>query len=245
MSISWATTPPGQGPAVPARPGTDVTPHTLIVTTDPGTGDLTYVIRCPGVTDDCRTYDECGIPGCDSDALTEADNISHGQEHHYNPEAGWLVATDQCLAEIQASMADVDDAAERLRLPGPGHYHVVPTWDSSGEDFDLTEVDDEYCAAFDTFFGPNTTSGEITGVVHRWVERRTRAHREWAYGEVLVAADEGHAGGAAEATSIRFEVWPKTFDLLITPPAAGTTVTLQGDLRRDAALPSLIVRTIS
>lgn len=105
-------------------------PHVLVVAepTEPGVIDPTYTIECPGVTDDCRSYEDCLPEQNEIDALGDGDDeapVAHGVRRRYLNDT-WMAATDRCYL---ASDADgVADAADALKL-APGRYPVKAIFD--------------------------------------------------------------------------------------------------------------------
>ncbi|MEU4399760.1 hypothetical protein [Micromonospora orduensis] len=105
-------------------------PHVLVVTrpTEPGVIDPTYTIECPGVTDDCRSYEDCRPEQAEIDLLDDADDeapVAHGVRHRHLNDL-WMAATDQCYLATDAD--GVADAADELKL-APGRYPVKAIFD--------------------------------------------------------------------------------------------------------------------
>jgi hypothetical protein len=78
--------------------------HFLIVTPDPNDPDdqdlFTYAVECPGVTDECRRYEDCVAGDAERELLEEAiDNgealIAHGV-NHLMIDGVWCAATNLC-----------------------------------------------------------------------------------------------------------------------------------------------------
>lgn len=108
--------------------------HTLIIKfdTDPlghEPSDVDYSIECPEITDACRMWVECDIPGCGSeDAVRDHKKVIHGKRHQLIAST-WSIPTDTCYLLIADELCDAADfLATKLNL-GPGRYTV-------GHDFD-------------------------------------------------------------------------------------------------------------
>lgn len=114
--------------------------HTLIVAHDLGLPDaeLTYRIDCGGVTEACRTWQECLESECDRKALEEAEfdgddePEAHGVVHRNVGNLGWLTEVPGCVLRLY----DWIDSARDLKLP-VGSYPFHPVWDYDGEYFDI------------------------------------------------------------------------------------------------------------
>ncbi|MBQ1047824.1 hypothetical protein KBX50_05045 [Micromonospora sp. C51] len=106
-----------------------------------------YVMRCPGLTDDCRAWIECRHSDCRPEDLDDNDGFGHGVEHRYV--AGcWSLPLDYCFLADGAGNG-VSEAAEELHLP-PGHHLVVATFrDDDGGVEQLHVVTDESPATRD------------------------------------------------------------------------------------------------
>lgn len=118
---------------------TTVPPHTLTVTeTDDG---MYYRLDCDGVTDACRTWQECYAPGCSTDTLDrmEEDGDDEPEVHgvrHKRLDQGWSVPTARCWLR-----EDPDWPAAALELlVGAGVHRVTHEYDRSGEFYTLTVV---------------------------------------------------------------------------------------------------------
>lgn len=90
--------------------------------------ELWHVIKCPGVTDACRAWEECD--DCenvsDYESLAET-SFAHGQEHRYL-DGRWMTPTSDCYI---ATYEDLPDAIDYLDIDGAGRYEVS---------FDFTEA---------------------------------------------------------------------------------------------------------
>jgi hypothetical protein len=123
--------------------------HTLIVTVDPQhpSGDPAehqYRIVCGGVTDACRTFAECLLPGCDKDVLDAAEDdgddepVAHGVAHRNIGDLGWSVKESSCSLPLYPAW--VDEARE-LNLT-PGTYRFRHQWEDGGEWFSIELLDE-------------------------------------------------------------------------------------------------------
>jgi hypothetical protein len=115
--------------------------HTLVVTCDPDhpsddPDELRYGIRCDGVTDWCRSFEECLAEGCDRKALEEAEldgddePEAHGVVHRNIGNLGWSVEVADCALRFY----DWLDEARDLKLQ-PGEYRFTHRWEDGGEWF--------------------------------------------------------------------------------------------------------------
>lgn len=135
-----------------------MTHHVLIIksieaVTDDDTGlsiDFTYDIdiECPGVTDVCAEWVECGVAECTMPAEynhSSRDALGHGVEHRWFREPSiWGVRSGFCFAAIHGH--DIaGEVAERLRL-GAGRYEVDPEFED-GSLQDLALVDEDAAGA--------------------------------------------------------------------------------------------------
>ncbi len=115
--------------------------HTLIVADDPQhrwPESLQYEIRCDGVTDACRTWQECLASECDREVLEEAEldgddePEAHGVVHRNVGDLGWSTEVPGCALLLY----DWLDSARDLKL-SPGAYRFHPVWDYDGEYFEI------------------------------------------------------------------------------------------------------------
>lgn len=122
--------------------------HTLIITHDPdyphsNNSGHRYEIRCDGVTDWCRAWQECLAPACDRDALERAEEegddapIVHGVVHRYIGNYGWSTEQPGCVLPQYDSWTD--DVRE-LGLT-PGSYRFTHQWEDGGEWFSIELVE--------------------------------------------------------------------------------------------------------
>ena len=90
------------------------TQHFLIVTADhedPGDPDLfSYAVECPGVTDECRRYEDCVATDTERQLLEAAqDNgtepVTHGVKH-LMIDAVWCAATQMCNVRDHDGLPD-------------------------------------------------------------------------------------------------------------------------------------------
>lgn len=88
--------------------------HALVVAADGD--DRTFKVECPGVTDYCQTWEECGTDnGCDSAKLTaiaeDGDDqpMLHGKRHRHL--GAWMAETPSCFL---VNHRDLRDAASDL-----------------------------------------------------------------------------------------------------------------------------------
>lgn len=108
-------------------------PHVLVVTASDDPDWPKYSIECPGVTNDCRSWEPCGAacprPMTDeqNDRLYE-DGESHGVEHQ-RIQGEWMVPTERCFV---AHFEDLWEPARDLGLP-PGRWPVTFTVEDEGE----------------------------------------------------------------------------------------------------------------
>jgi hypothetical protein len=119
-----------------------VPPHTMTVShAVAGLNYLSYKLHCDGVTDFCRTWQECAAPDCDEAALDRAEEDGddrpeqHGVEHRHL-DAGWSVPTDRCWLQEDP---DWPAQAQELGLD-VGVYRVVHTYTDGGEFYTLAVV---------------------------------------------------------------------------------------------------------
>ncbi len=108
--------------------------HVLVVGRDPD-GELAYEVRCPGVTDQCRRYEDCNAGPNERFALAEAltngwDVRCHGR-HHRKVAGVWMQATDHCYV---ASHYALEERAAAAGLE-PGEYPIL--WSSGADGTDL------------------------------------------------------------------------------------------------------------
>lgn len=95
--------------------------HVMVVEPPLGEGFVPVVrIECPGVTDDCRAWDECMESGCRRPDDETLDRLSdeqpvHGQVHVRISDLGWCVPTSNCWLQT----TDASDEADGL---DPGRY---------------------------------------------------------------------------------------------------------------------------
>jgi hypothetical protein len=124
------------------EPTSAETRHILIVTPDPDDpeGGYTYVVECPGVTDACRMWVECGYNHSDDDLYE--DETAHGERHQMIGDIGWCVSTDACFI---VGNDYLHDAAEGI---APGRWLV-------DHDYDDGQLDRL------TVLGPATTSSDV------------------------------------------------------------------------------------
>jgi hypothetical protein len=91
-----------------------------------------YSLRCPGVTDACRTWVRCGTceqhtvgPGVvawDPYTLVMSDGVAHGVAGHRQVVSTRYVPGDQCAAQHHG---DTDVTYEALAITAPGEYPVI------------------------------------------------------------------------------------------------------------------------
>lgn len=76
-----------------------------------------FTITCFRVTDDCRAWEQCQVPGCRSvDAERDVNAFLHGQRHQPTA-SGWSVATDACYLTDADELPDVaEETADREQL---------------------------------------------------------------------------------------------------------------------------------
>lgn len=116
-------------------------PHTLVVETS-GQGRLTYLLRCPGVIDFCRAFEECDCPESrESDEWDgedwftfSGDDDAHGVTHR-NIGGTWMRPTGLCWPRISGYAYE---AAADLRIGGqpltPGEYLVDVEFDNNSDE---------------------------------------------------------------------------------------------------------------
>jgi hypothetical protein len=108
--------------------------HTLVIT-NRGDGQH-YAIKCHGVTDHCRVWQEADCPQAKaSDEWDgegwfdyEGEEVAHGVTHAY-VDGAWSHPTGQCWLEIYP---DLPDAARDLQA-GPGQYDVIHEYECGGD----------------------------------------------------------------------------------------------------------------
>jgi len=90
------------------------TQHFLIVTTDPddpNDADLfEYMVECPGVTDECRRYEDCVPNDAERELLdkamdNEAEPVAHGVKH-LEIDGTWCAATNLCNVRDHDGLPD-------------------------------------------------------------------------------------------------------------------------------------------
>ncbi len=113
--------------------------HVLVVTSGPD-DKLSYQVQCPGVTDQCRRYEDCGASPDESLALTEAvangwDVRSHGR-HHRRIAGVWMQATDHCYVASHHALQERATAAG----PGPGRYPILWSSGDAGTDLEISPL---------------------------------------------------------------------------------------------------------
>lgn len=108
--------------------------HVLTVTglaDDDGVDTREYEIECPGVTDECRLYEECGAcKECRASSGAAFDSAESGVLHgvkHLHIDDAWMGATDRCYV---ASLDCLSETAGYLNLL-PGRHPV--TFDYVGD----------------------------------------------------------------------------------------------------------------
>lgn len=118
--------------------------HVLVVEVDAAPGEIPewdFTVECPGATDQCRSWEECGVSSCSAyggaDSLYDNDMREHGQEHQYINDV-WMVRTDRCHLNFDPSEA-AERAVVRLGL-GSGRY-AVTSWDFDDGVLAAFEVD--------------------------------------------------------------------------------------------------------
>lgn len=114
---------------------TEFNPHVLVVKHTifppdlPGEDEFVeveYDLSCPGVTDHCRRYEPCEVPGCKDDGRGVS-VVGHDVQHLWI-DGEWMAATDRCLYVDHDGMPE---AAEYLNLPAGLHLVDV---DYRGDD---------------------------------------------------------------------------------------------------------------
>jgi hypothetical protein len=115
--------------------------HALVVAGE--ADDRTFKVECPGVTDYCRTWTECGTnDGCDPAKLGalagDGDDqpVLHGKRHRHM--SAWMAETSTCFI---AEHSDLRDAAldlwyGELRVP-TGRHPIEIEHDPDDEPTDL------------------------------------------------------------------------------------------------------------
>lgn len=122
--------------------------HTLVVTLDlqyPSNdpAEHRYEIRCDGITDECRSWQECYGKECDSEALEKAEldgddePVAHGVPHRFIGNLGWSVEVPGCALALDDGWLD---EARDLKLV-PGSYRFIHQWEDGGEWFSMCLVD--------------------------------------------------------------------------------------------------------
>ncbi len=109
--------------------------HALVVAEDADNpGDPLYRLECPGVTDDCRAYEDCVADADEVAALDRAADdgddtpTAHGVEHRHI-DGMWMAATDHCL---YATHPLLPDCGEYLTTT-PGRYEVTCHYIGDGD----------------------------------------------------------------------------------------------------------------
>lgn len=83
--------------------------HVLIVRPDPADPHpdfYEYEVDCPGVTDQCRRWEECAVADCPISAeWDDGDSEAHGQPHKLI--AGmWMTPTEHCYVAVHDGLPD-------------------------------------------------------------------------------------------------------------------------------------------
>lgn len=133
------SSPPARRPATRGsevtRTGEVAQPHILVITGDPTqpSRKWDYAIECPGVTDECRVYNEC--IGCRQNREPAGKQIGgrreiHGVEHTWTT-FGWATPSDDCLGTLEDMPWEVGtDLVSNECLPHPGRY--AARWTQAG-----------------------------------------------------------------------------------------------------------------
>lgn len=93
-----------------------------------------YRVECPGVTESCRAWRECGCPESASDDFWDIAE-AHGVEHA-RIDGVWMVRSDRCFV---VTADDMHEAAQDLGLP-EGRWPIRFTVEDDGTRLVLERV---------------------------------------------------------------------------------------------------------